>query len=70
MNPIFIFNKKSSPRRIEIHVAYDLDPDGWFIEIRWIRKKTDKLDRKSVILSKELDDWIASFKESGWIREN
>lgn len=62
-----LFNKPKARHRIEIWIDYEMDPDGWFIEIKYIEKKTDKLAHKHCVILKDLPNWIRSLTNEGWI---
>ncbi len=69
-NPIYVLNKPRARQRIEIHVDYKMDEDGWFLDVQYIEKKTSKLAHKHCIIRKDLDNWLSSLKNEGWILEN
>jgi hypothetical protein len=59
-------SKNRSPYRIEIVEDLSMDSSGWFLEVRWIRKKTKKIKYTSCIIRKDLLDWISNLKSEGW----
>ena len=68
-SPIHILNKPKARQRIEICVDYQMDPDGWFLDVQYIEKKTGKLAHKHCIIQKDLNTWLSSLKNEGWILE-
>jgi hypothetical protein len=63
---IHIFNKPKARQRIEIRIDYEMDPDGWFLEVMYIEKKTNKMAHKHCIILKDLPTWIRSIENDGW----
>jgi hypothetical protein len=63
---LYALEKKKSHHRIEIVEDLQMDEDGWFLEVRWIKKKTDKIEKTSCIIRKDLEDWLSGFKSDGW----
>jgi len=61
-------NKNSLSRyKIEIDVNHWMDPkDPWFIDIKYIWKTTGEIKKTYMIIRSDLDDWLESFKASGW----
>jgi hypothetical protein len=43
-----------------------MDPDGWFLEVMYIEKKTNKMAHKHCIILKDLPTWIRSIENDGW----
>lgn len=69
-NPIYTYNRPKARYRIEIYVDTKMDPDGWFMDIQYIEKKTGKIAHAHCVIKKDLDSWIRSLESEGWILEN
>jgi hypothetical protein len=63
---LYALEKKRSPYWIEIVEDLEMDSEGWFLEVRWIKTKTRKVEKTSCIIRKDLDDWLSGFKSEGW----
>ena len=46
-----------------------MDSDGWFFEIRYIEKKTNKTAHAHCVIKKDLESWLRSLQSEGWIME-
>lgn len=55
--------KTRSPHEILFSTS---DPDGWFIDVIWYKKKTGEISDKSLIIKKDLDIWMRFQKSLGW----
>jgi hypothetical protein len=64
---IHLFNKPRAKQRVEIQIDYEMDEDGWFLDVMYIENKTNKLAHKHCIILKDLNTWINSIKSEGWI---
>lgn len=64
--PIFTYKKKRAKQKIEIHVDYKMDPDGWFLDIQYIEIKTGKIAHQHCIIQKDLEGWQSGFVSDGW----
>jgi hypothetical protein len=62
----FILEKPKSRQRIE--VVPD-EQDDWFIDVKWVEKKTDKISRSSRIIRKDLDTWMSQLERQGWVKQ-
>lgn len=62
----FILEKSRSRQRIEVITD---DNDDWFIDIRWVEKKTSKIVRSHCIIRKNLEMWMKSLENEGWIKQ-
>lgn len=40
--------------------------DKWFIDVKKVKKKTDKLMSVSTILRKDIDTWVNIYQKEGW----
>lgn len=59
--------KLNKPRaKHEILVKPDKD-DDWFIYIIHREKKTSKEVSKTMIIKKDLEDFLKSYKDRGWV---
>ena len=61
---IYKLTKPRSPLCIEF-MTEDL-PDEWFIDIVKYRKKSGVVTEHFMILQKDLEDWINSYKKDGF----
>jgi hypothetical protein len=61
-----ILEKPRSRQRIEVIPDSN---DDWFIDIKWVEKKTEKIVRSSCIIRKDLETWIKSFERDGWVKQ-
>jgi hypothetical protein len=57
--------------RSKYRIDFIVDPhkdntDGWFILVRWIEKKTEKITDESMIIRKDVNTWISNLKSTGW----
>jgi hypothetical protein len=68
--PIHVLNKPKSKQRVEILVDYDMDPDGWFLEVKYIEKKSGNVAHKHCIILKDLDNWLSMLSKEGWLNES
>ena len=68
-NPIYVLNKPKSRQKIEIYVDEKMDQDGWFFEIRYVEKKTNKTAHAHCVIKKDLESWVRSLQNEGWIIE-
>jgi len=68
--PLYILHKPKSRRRIEIHVDYDMDPDGWFLRINYVENKSNAVSLGPCIIEKDLNSWMDSLAKDGWIVES
>lgn len=50
----------------EIVVKPDKD-DDWFIYLIHLEKKTSKEVSRTMIIKKDLDDFLKSYKDKGWV---
>ncbi len=50
----------------EIEIKPDKD-DDWFLYICYISRKTGKEVSKSMIIRKDLEQFLNSFKDKGWL---
>ena len=64
---IHLLNKPRSKQKIEVWIDYEMDPDGWFLDIQYIEKKTNKLAHKHCIILKDFPNWFGSIIREGWI---
>jgi hypothetical protein len=64
---IHIFNKPRAKQRVEIWIDYNMDEDGWFLEVKYVEKKTQKVASRHCIIKKDLGTWTNQLKSSGWI---
>lgn len=56
--------KPRAKKRIEIVT----DPnESWFLHVRRIEKSTGKVASSSMIIRKDLEDWMTSLVNHGWI---
>lgn len=69
-NPIHIFTKLKSRKRIEIHINWMMDPGGYFLDIRHVEKKSGKVTKHSTIIQKDLHLWTGHLLRDGWIDES
>jgi hypothetical protein len=69
-NPKYILNKPRARQRIEFHIDYSMDPDGWFYDVQYIENKTNKIAHSHCITQKDVANWIDSLKRQGWILIN
>lgn len=60
-----ILEKPKSRQRIE--VVPDAN-DDWFIDIKWVEKKSGKIARSSCIIRKDLESWISHLERQGWVK--
>jgi hypothetical protein len=65
----YSLNKPRSRQKIEIYVDEKMDPDGWFFEIRYVEKKTNKTAHAHCVIKKDLESWVRSLQNEGWIIE-
>jgi len=65
-DPILL-NKPRSRKIIEIVTN---EEDDWFLHVNRLEKNSRKLTSSSVIIRKDLDDWLNMLKGDGWILIN
>lgn len=70
MEKLYILQKSKAKQRIEISLDLSMDPDGWFIKIDYIEKKTNKLKSTHCIIEKDLPHKLDILQRDGWIMEN
>lgn len=68
-NPIYVFNKPKARQKIEIFIDKSMDSEGWFYEIQYIEKKTNKKSHSHCVIKKDIESWIRSLQNDGWIIE-
>jgi hypothetical protein len=62
----FILEKPKSRQRIE--VVPD-EQDDWFIDVKWVEKKSNKVSRSSRIIRKDLETWMSHLERQGWVKQ-
>lgn len=67
---IHTYKKPRSRQRIEIHEDLSMDPDGWFLDFRYIENKTNKIAHSHCVIRKDLENWIQGIQSQGWILVN
>jgi hypothetical protein len=61
---IKIWAKKRSP---QLRIWATNDPDGWFIDILHVGRKSKEVkEEEGWIIPKDLDDWSSWYKILGW----
>lgn len=60
-----ILEKDRSKNIIEI-VAKDPD-DDWFLSVNTLEKKSRKINHTSIIIKKDLENWLRYLKSQGWV---
>lgn len=65
--PLHSFDKPKSKQYIEIVADLAMDPDGWFLKVKYIEKKTNKIASSHCIILKDLDQWKNKLMREGWI---
>lgn len=68
-NPVYVLTKPKARQTIEVFVDKSMDDDGWFFEIRYIEKKTNKTAHAHCVIKKDLESWLRSLQSEGWIME-
>jgi hypothetical protein len=68
-NPVYVLTKPKSRQTIEVFIDKSMDPDGWFYEIKYIEKKTNKTAHAHCVIKKDLESWLRSLQSEGWIME-
>lgn len=68
-NPIYVLTKPKARQTIEVFVDKSMDLDGWFFEIRYVEKKTNKKAHAHCVIKKDLESWLRSLQSEGWIME-
>jgi hypothetical protein len=68
-NPVYVLTKPKARQIIEVSIDVTMDPDGWFYEIKYIEKKTNKTSRTHCVIKKDLESWLRSLQSEGWIIE-
>ncbi len=66
-----VYKKKRSPHTYVFQVEeIDVEPEGeeWFIAVLKIKSKTQEIVDKSIIIRKNIDDWVRSFIQKGYER--
>lgn len=66
MEPILVYKKSRAKQRIEIHIDYKMDPDGWFLDVQYIEIKTGKIAHQHCIIEKDLVNWKSGLVSEGW----
>ena len=63
---LYILEKPRAKQYIRVMVDPE-DPDEWFILFQWIDKKTESIKHQSIVIRKDIPDWIRYQTESlGW----
>ena len=68
--PIRIYKKQKSKLRIEVYRDYSMSPDGWFLDIRFIENKSNKISHRHCVIEKDLEGWERGFVIDGWLLIN
>lgn len=68
-NPVYVLTKPKARQSIEVFVDKSMDADGWFFEIRYVEKKTNKTAHAHCVIKKDLEFWLRSLQSEGWIME-
>ena len=68
-NPVYVLTKPKARQTIEVFVDKSMDVDGWFFEIRYVEKKTNKTAHAHCVIKKDLEFWLRSLQSEGWIME-
>jgi hypothetical protein len=68
---IYRLEKKRARTSIIFDENLEMDSDGWFVDIKKVNKKDDKLKSLKTIIKKDIDTWLNSYISDGWyINEN
>lgn len=68
-NPVYVLSKSKSRQKIEVSVDESMGSDGWFFEIKYVEKKTNKTANSHCVIKKDLESWLRSLQSEGWIIE-
>ena len=68
-NPVYVLTKPKARQTIEVFVDKSMDSDGWFFEIRYIEKKTNKTAHAHCVIKKDLESGLRSLQSEGWIMQ-
>ena len=52
------FTKKYGKDYVLIEENHEMSNDDWFLNVNWINNKTKKITYASIIIKKDLKDWI------------
>lgn len=64
--PILILKKPRAKQQIEIVENLEMSSDGWFLDVRFVEIKTEKIVDQHCIIRKDLDNWISYLKTLDW----
>jgi hypothetical protein len=62
---LYILEKPRAKQFIRVIVDPE-DEDEWFILFQWIEKKTNVIKHQSMIIRKDIPQWIEYQKSLGW----
>lgn len=68
--PIIILKKPRAKQRVEIVENLEMSSGGWFLDVRFVEIKTEKIIDSHCIIKKDLDNWISYLNTLDWIVEN
>jgi len=64
-NIMIKLKKKYAKSNIVFETNKEMSDDGWFIDVKKVNKK--KTEICSTIIKKDLDLWVNSYLNKGWI---
>lgn len=64
-----ILHRFEKPRSKTYCIIEEDKDEPWFVYVKKIENKSGKLNDSSMIIAKDVDDWVKGLEESGWIRK-
>lgn len=64
-----ILHKFEKPRAKTYCIIEEDKDDPWFVYVKKIEIKTGKLNDSSMIIAKDVDDWVEGLQKSGWVKK-
>jgi hypothetical protein len=64
-----ILHKFEKPRSKTFCIMEEDTEDPWFVYVKKIENKSGKVSDSSMIIAKDVEDWIEALEKSGWAKK-